>query len=1246
MQTLRIFISSPGDVAEERERARQVVQGLRRRYARHFELLPVLWEDMPLGLETGFQEGIDLLLSRDRGVDIAVFILWSRLGSALGGYFQRPDGRTYRSGTERELDMMLQARDAQAGLRPHILAYMRQDEATFDESLRGKTPAEKEEALRQRKLVASFIEEEFHDAETGTNIRAYHTYQRPQFFSERLRIHLQEILDGLTGDQIGRPAWEIDERGPPFLGLESFKFEHAEVFFGREDEVSEARLRLAAAAKRGTAFLLVGGGSGTGKSSLAAAGILPEIVAHETDDSVSKWLHATFTPAALGGDPALGIARILVHAVPSLNDRGDAADFVEGLRRDPAVAVKLALLPALKAEGKKGATARLVLLVDQLEEVFTDARLTPESRNQFAAILEALASSGAVWIVATLRGDFYPRLLGCEALVRLRSEGAQLDLVPPCADALRRMIESPALLSGLTYEKSGETTLADRILRDVSGQAELLPLLEDLLRELFEKRSPEGVLTVAAYESLGGIEGSLAKRAEASLASLPSDVQLAFPEVLRKLVAAGEGPEGTAVRRRAPLDSFSPGSPARTLVDKLVADRLATAAAGDDGTPEVTIAHEAILRVWPRVAAWIQENGEFLRLRDRLTARTREKAPLTAADPLLPAARAILETRRDAFEPDVAAYVERQVTAIDTERRRRERTRRMVFTGLSGLTVAAMITAGAAMWQWREADAAKKIADEQRSVATLERDTADRERTAAEQARSAEAEQRASADAAKLTAEGESTRAKRQLYVANLYKLQTALDRPGLTLANKFFQDASAAYRDAYGGEARVPIELAALRPSLDEAIGVLKGHESNVNSVAFSPDGTRLATCGHKTARLWDASTGKELAVLKGHEAHLESVAFSPDGTRLATGSMNNTARLWDAATGKELAVLTGHENGVTSLRFSPDGTRLATGSYDNTVRLWGLSNAEIHANRVAAEAAQKRLKAVVDEWFASDGDDAVVTQKLAAAKATLPAADWREAANLVLIESPIRRERAKVNRLAAARDRFAPLVDAWFAGITTPNFESVIAHLRAKRSELSAEDFSVLDGLFQERAAATAQKFWQSVLSNTPEGIAFFTDAVEAANDNAGMLNELAWEIEVEVSKGASVSPELLTAAVAAARRGVDLETNNGSILDTLAHLLARQGHLDEAIATQRRAVERATVQQRPVVAPFLAELEAKAAAAKSPSAEKAVEPATEAAAPAAEEPAPDGGPIAPPTDAATESPIEPAPSATPAP
>ena len=424
-----------------------------------------------------------------------------------------------------------------------------------------------------------------------------------------------------------------------------------------------------------------------------------------------------------------------------------------------------------------------------------------------------------------------------------------------------------------------------------------------------------------------------------------------------------------------------------------------------------------------------------------------------------------------------------------------------------------------------------------------------------------------------------------------------------------------------------------------------MKGHESTVFSVAFSPDGTRLAIRSYEKPRLWDAATGTELAVLKGHENSVLSVAFSPDGTRLATGSLDNTARLWDASTGKELAVLKGHENWVNSVAFSPDGARLATYG-DTTARLWGLSNAEIHANRVAAEAAQKQLKPMIDEWFAGDGDDAVVTQKLAAAKATLPAADWREAANLVLIESAIRRERARVERLAAARDRFTPQVDEWYAGITTPNFESVDAHLLAKQGDLSAEEYSVLVGLCQERSVQTTNEFFRRVLSNAPDGLALFAEAVQSANHNATALDWIASGVERVASDGEEVSPELLAAAVAAARRGLDREANNGSLLDTLAHLLARQGHLDEAIAMQRKAVERATDEQRPAVAAFLAELEAKAAAAKAPSAEKADEPATEAAAPAAEEPAPNGGPVGQPADAATESLSEPAPSATPAP
>src|ERR1035437_10052014 len=156
MKTVRIFISSPGDVAEERDRARQVVEQLRHRYTGQFDLKAVVWEDLPLQADMSFQQGIDVVLSKERGIDIAIFILWSRLGSPLGSVIRKSDGSSYRSGTEREFDLVIAAR-RQSGIDvPKVLVYTRQDEASFDERLRGRPTEEKTRLVEQKRLVESF----------------------------------------------------------------------------------------------------------------------------------------------------------------------------------------------------------------------------------------------------------------------------------------------------------------------------------------------------------------------------------------------------------------------------------------------------------------------------------------------------------------------------------------------------------------------------------------------------------------------------------------------------------------------------------------------------------------------------------------------------------------------------------------------------------------------------------------------------------------------------------------------------------------------------------------------------------------------------------------------------------------------------------------------------------------------------------------------------------------------------------
>ncbi len=626
MKTIRIFISSPGDVQDERERARSVVHQLRRRYAGRLDLRALFWEELPLEADMSFQQGIDMVLS-ETGVDIAIFILWSRLGSPTGPLMVGDQGRPYRSGTEREWHLMLQAREKcqreePPPLRPSIIVYTRQDEVSFEERLRGKTDDVKAQEIGQKLLVKQFIKEEFQDAETGVNIRAYHSFDQPTTFAQQLRIHLTNVLDSLTGEELGQPVWNIADQGPPFRGLEVFEYHHAPIFFGREDEIVSIRRGLREQACRGCAFVLISGPSGSGKSSLARAGVLPDVCNDEIDKDIHQWRWLALKPSQLGDDLLDGLVKSMTAdgALPELREWAgdivvpqDSAAFPRWL-----ITFGLRVGDALKAAGRQRGTTRLILLMDQMEELFSGTTISDQSRQQLFEALEVLARSGSVWVLATVRSDFYHHCQTLPALMRMKEGAGWFDLLPPTPDALSRVITGPALLAGLRFEREGEQTLSDAILREAAEHKELLPLVEHLLLELCEHRSEDGTLTFAHFRKLGGVEGALRQRCEETFGRLSLAAQASLYDVLSELVTlSGDGQE-TFVRRTPPLERFTGHPVQRELIDAMVAARLFTTSSGTDGGSVVSVAHEALLRVWPRVTEWINSNREHLRLRARV----------------------------------------------------------------------------------------------------------------------------------------------------------------------------------------------------------------------------------------------------------------------------------------------------------------------------------------------------------------------------------------------------------------------------------------------------------------------------------------------------------------------------------------------------------------------------------------------------------------------------------------------------
>jgi formylglycine-generating enzyme required for sulfatase activity len=612
----RIFLASPGDVGHERTIVREVVEQVRAygRFRGRLALELIGW-DQPgaaVAMQAGLtpQEAIDRGLPRPCDCDLVIAVFWGRMGTPLPPEYHKPDGSPYASGSEWEYRNALDGFHANG--RPAVWLFRRTEQPSVplgDPNL--------ERHLDQWRAVERFLAAEC-DNPDGSIASGINQYRAPDDFRVQLegllREHLERLVirldqaapavreDPPAPDAPAAPPAQPAYRGDPYPGLAAFTPEQAPIYFGRGPEIDQL---LALFTDPRTRFAAVVGLSGAGKSSLVAAGLIPRL--REGLIGGAPWLDCRCTPAERGPDPFLALATVLKGLLPG--DGGTVADLARDLQTDPnrfgaAAAALLAGRPA---------GAELLLYIDQLEELFvqTDPALTPG----FVALLARAADTPRVRCLATLRGDFYAAACEQPGLAfLLRRDRGTLPLDPPGRPAMARMIAGPARAVGLDLEEG----LSDRILEDAGGSAAgpgTLALTAFALNELYRLGGAAGRLTLADYRAIGGIDGAVCRRAEETLRRLgPGPGQspdAALGDLFERLVEVDE--QEVAARRRAAWSDLPPGS--RPLAAELTKARLLTAGHGADEAPTLELAHESLLRAWPRLADWVRDHAEALRAR-------------------------------------------------------------------------------------------------------------------------------------------------------------------------------------------------------------------------------------------------------------------------------------------------------------------------------------------------------------------------------------------------------------------------------------------------------------------------------------------------------------------------------------------------------------------------------------------------------------------------------------------------------
>ena len=769
----------------------------------------------------------------------------------------------------------------------------------------------------------------------------------------------------------------------PYPGMVPFAAANARFFYGRTEEIARMVQLL-----RRQRFMMVIGPSGSGKSSLVYAGLLPEL-ARSRYFRQNYWLIRTMRPGP--------------HPTDTLAD-AIGADRTSGEFEPDTIDTLLAANPPAH---------RLLLLVDQFEEVFAQAPRAEQAR--FIAALQALRLPDNCALILTLRADFYPDLM--TSFLWPVDASQRVEVAPLRGEALREAIVRPAADVGVRIEDS----LVNQLVADAADEPGALPLLQETMGLLWDDIE-QHTLNYAAYQRLSGAAGhvdgtpnglavAIAMKADATLAELNPEQQAIARRIFLRLIQFGEGRADT--RRQQPVTSLHAASDTpeafEQALEHLTDNRLLTRSGGDEqNPPAVDISHESLITGWSRLHDWADERREAEQVRRRLEAKAAEWVRLGGATGGLLDEAELPEAERWLASPDaedlgfnatlpelveasqqaiLAAEQARQAAhrqelaqaeSLATEQRQRLEEQAIAASrmrrSLAGLAAVFVVAVAAALFAWYQEQKAAHLAEQEASA----RELAEFRRVEAEQERMASVAQLLliqSEEQLAIDQDEQAALLARQAYLFNPQggprlneqvdrTLRSVIAKPRFSPVFSDLLNSQSVTVTADGttmftthledGELRMwRLDHPGLKPTIlpgapgDKVGGVPVGR---IYATAISPNGKLLIAANEDGSMAqWDLTQlGAPAVPLPRHPAGVWTIAFSSDGRWLAVGSKEDDSfTLLDLTNHNAEPILVANPDGSNrgpgigvlggvAVAFQPDSGILAAANLDGKIRLW----------------------------------------------------------------------------------------------------------------------------------------------------------------------------------------------------------------------------------------------------------------------------------------------------------------------